>query len=107
MTHQLDLLAARVRRDIGINRAEDHQEAVVTGWVEDTARLLTEWAAARGPFLAEDFRASNIYEKPEESRAFGAVFRYAAKRNWIRRLGYAPAKSSNLSPKCLWVRGEG
>lgn len=58
-------------------------------------------------FLAEDLRykaEERLKERPKDPRNWGAVMRMAAKEKLIRRQGYAPARSSNQSPKVLWAR---
>ena len=54
-------------------------------------------------FLAEEVRnfATGL-DLPPDGRAWGVVFRSAAREGLIVKAGYAPAKSSNLSPKVLW-----
>jgi hypothetical protein len=96
--------AAERRRDLGIERAVDHADRVRAEWSERAVELLRSWALGRPPFLAEQFRetAAKIVGHPPDARAWGAVVRAAAAEGYIRRVGYAPALSSNLSPKCLW-----
>jgi hypothetical protein len=94
------------RRDLGIARAEGKaQRELGDAWTENAARFLLQFAAFFGrPFLLEDARDSAPagLGQPTNPKAWGAAVRYAAKRGWIKRVGYSPAKSSNGSPKCLW-----
>lgn len=96
---QLPLVLAR--RDRGIQSSGDHAGSV---WKRRATGYLLEYLAAhREPFLAEDVRefAAQL-ESPPDGRAWGSVFQEAARRGLIVKVGYAPAKSSNLSPKVLW-----
>lgn len=55
-------------------------------------------------FMTEDVReqVEPVIGLPHDGRAWGQIIRGAARAGWIRRVGYAPARSSNLSPKPLW-----
>jgi hypothetical protein len=105
---QLDWMDVAVRRDTGIRRAADHAERETPGWGHGALAFLRGFAAgATGPFLAEDVAAAYIdrgLPPPPDGRAWGSVFQRAARRGVIRRIGYAPARSSNGSPKPLWAR---
>jgi hypothetical protein len=60
---------------------------------------------AGAPFLSETFvlhAEAHGLAPPKDARAYGAIIRRAARRGQIVKVGYAPAASSNLSPKCLW-----
>lgn len=108
MTAQLLMFAApdyRARRDDGIRRARAHAEEVVCDWTATALQHLRAWAPGRAAFLAEDFRdaMAGVLPEPPDGRAWGAVFQQAAREHVVRRAGYAPAKSSNGSPKCQWV----
>lgn len=99
------LAEAVARRDDGIRRASEHAEDECEGWGLEALRFLTRYAgAADVPFLAEDvvLAAVGVVPSPPDARAWGGVFKRAAARGIVRRVGYAPARSSNLSPKCLW-----
>lgn len=104
MNEQLAIDFARARRDDGIARAGEHAGHA---WKRGARGYLLEYVATHtGPFLAEDVRGyaeARGFEIPPDGRAWGAVFRSAARDNVIRKVGYAPAKSSNLSPKVQWT----
>lgn len=99
---------AAAKRDTGMERAEDKANRDAPFW-SDRALLAVEKYCAAHPdlkFLGEDVRewaeARKLVSAPDNGRAWGAVFRKAASMKIIRKVGYAPARSSNLSPKCLW-----
>jgi len=103
---QGDLFSARARRDLGLERASSHAEAETPGWNERALELLLAFVALRNgrPFLTEDFvefTAGKI-EPPPDPRTWGAPIQRAARARRIRRIGYAPARSSNCAPKCVW-----
>lgn len=103
-THQ----QVQARRDIGMSLAVEKADREQAGWSEealDAVRLFV--AQHRGEqFLAEAIRQwcekSQIVKAPSNERAWGAVMRRAAKEGCVRKVGYAPSHSSNLSPKTLW-----
>jgi len=63
------------------------------------------------PFLAEQFveYATKRYGllPPPDGRAWGGPVRRAALAGKIRKVGYAPANTSNRSPKALWQERRG
>lgn len=109
MTDDLFTFAeATKRRDDGMRRAVEHADDVTAEWSKRAIGLLIEYARwDDAGFLAEQVRLfahDQGLPSPPDGRAWGAVFQRAAKAGHIVRLGYAPAKSSNLSPKVLWGR---
>lgn len=110
MNAQLDWLD---RRDLGIHRAQvkAHRECG-EDWTVRAATFLYHYAAcvALGqPFMVEDARQvahTKRYGVPRNSnpKAWGAAVQMARRKGWIRAAGYAPARSSNGSPKVLWER---
>lgn len=107
MTDQLaiDFSAARARRDDGMQQAIDHAEAVKAGWRKDALELFRRYALTHELFLTEDVREANpgFHVPPEcDERAWGQVARDAIKNGYVERAGFAPAKSSNCSPKVMW-----
>jgi hypothetical protein len=100
------LAEAVARRDDGIQRAVDHAEAEEPGWCDLAFGFLQAFAQeAAEPFLAEAVveAAYGIVPPPPDGRAWGGIFQKASRRQVIRRVGYAPARTSNASAKPLWV----
>ena len=99
---------AAIRRELGISRAADKADRDHEGWQDDALAAVCKYLAQHPdrPFLAEEVRAwcetTGVIAAPENERAWGAVMRRAAKDGYICKVGYAPARSSNLSPKVLW-----
>lgn len=80
-----------------------------TGWANRAFFAVRQVIEEQGdsPFLAEDLRfkaAELLDEQPADPRNWGAVMRMAKGEGLIRQTGYAPARSSNRSPKVLWSR---
>lgn len=104
--NQLSFDLAAARRDDGMQRAVDHAERVAAGWKRRAHGYLLEFLCSRKEsFLTEDVREFSErkgLDAPPDGRAWGAIMRAAAKEKIITKIGYAPAKSSNLSPKVLW-----
>ncbi len=102
-----DFDAAAARRDAGMASALDHAEADVPGWGDRCLDLMRAFAAQeRQPWTCEEFRAyayAHDLPPPDEQRAFGPVTQRAIRAGLIRRVGYAPAASSNGSPKPVYV----
>jgi hypothetical protein len=76
-------------------------------WHRAADKLLDEYLVAtrcQENFLAEQFVAwaASRIEAPPDPRAWGPVIQRAAHKKKIIRVGYAPATTSNGSPKCLW-----
>ena len=96
--------AARKRRDAGIERVE---RGAGEKWLEEAATYIRHYAGMlRTGFLVEDVAdrwAAAKMPAPRDARAWGGAVRRAARAGWIKRAGYAPARTSNLSPKVLWV----
>ena len=96
---------AGARRDDGMQRAVEHADAVEVFWSESAYSHLRDFCRLQTSFLTEEareFAESRGLTPPPDGRAWGAVIRRAAKDGLIQRIGYKPAKSSNLAPKCLW-----
>jgi hypothetical protein len=95
------------RRDLGIARAQQRAEREHEGWTDLAAEYLRDYSTrvAHGqPFLLEDARDASYGRvvRPSNDKAWGAAVQRAAKRGWLAKAGYAPARSSNGSPKCTW-----
>ena len=119
MSTLLPLSAVEIRRDVGIERAVNRADRACPFWSDEAYEHLLDFCmllklpeakefglSHRTSFLAEtvrDFAEKRGLVPPPDERSWGAVMRRAARNNLIRRIGYAPARSSNLSPKCLWV----
>ena len=97
------------RRDDGIERVSMKADLLDEGWTDRAYSALLLYLAKFGavPFIAEEVRAwaedNRLISAPHDSRAWGQVMRRAAREKNIRKVGYKPAKSSNLSPKVLWA----
>lgn len=96
---------AAARRDDGMQRAVQHADAVDMFWSETAYAHVFDFCKTQTTFLTEDARAfaeGRGLNPPPDGRAWGAVMQRAARNGLMRKVGYAPAKSSNLSPKVLW-----
>jgi hypothetical protein len=92
----------------GMARAEAKANAAKPNWSDDAFAALSVFAKLTPDptFLAETVREwtedANLVTPPDNKRAWGGVFQRAAAAGLIEKVGYAPARSSNLSPKVLW-----
>lgn len=113
---QLDLIstsisAARLLRDVGMETAARHADAVDEGWSDRAYQFLVDFVGANpaGRFMAEDVRAEAGRQGlplPPDNRAWGFVVARAAKAKIIKRVGYGPQTSASChcSPKSIWVK---
>jgi hypothetical protein len=91
---------AGAKRDLGIARSAG---AAGTSFEDDAYLFLAGYAARNyAAFLIEEVREQPGAPIAPNERAWGQVVRRAAAEGLIVKVGYAPARSSNLSPKCLW-----
>lgn len=98
--------ADRAQRD-GMAAAVEHADDVVFAWSQRAEALLVEFAGGVETFLAEDaraFAAERGLPSPPDGRAWGAVLQRARRANLIQKVGFAPARSSNNSPKVEWAK---
>ena len=95
------------RRNEAIEKVSAHADELDPNWSDRAYSALTLYCTkATEPFIIEDVRAwaegLGLISPPHDSRAWGAVIRRAAGNGLVSKVGFAPAKSSNLSPKVLW-----
>lgn len=111
---QLSIDFARTRRDTGIARAIAHADRVTPSWADNAYQFLLWFVFnARESFLTEQVVRASLdaqFPPPPDARAWGGVIRRAYNAGIIRKclnhdgtIRYAPATTSNLSPKVLWV----
>lgn len=107
MSGQLDLSFARSAGDLGVERASGKAERLLAGWIDRAAEDIRKHAtSALAPFTIEQARVGTELPDGADARAWGAVTRRALVLGYIERTGgYAPAASSNGSPKPLYRRG--
>jgi hypothetical protein len=94
---------ALVERDRGIQAAIDHAESVSPGWGDAAYEALVEFARGHECFTSEQFRAQSKVTAPTTPKAFGSIFRKAARNGVIVKHGYAIAEQRHLSPCPLWA----
>jgi hypothetical protein len=104
---EIDFTAAREAAERGIQSSAQHAEDDRPGWGESALAWLRFHAeVSEGEFTMEQFRqmASMVLPEPPDLRAWGSVTQKAIRQGIIRKTGgYAPAASSNGSPKPLYV----
>ncbi len=99
---------AAARRDIGMDLAADKADRDSEDWSINADKAVAAFVKLNPgrQFLGEDLRewaeSTGLVDAPENGRAWGSVFRRAAIAGVIVKIGYAPSRSSNLSPKTLW-----
>lgn len=112
MQMALDFNLARERGLRGMERAVDHAERVHSDWGQKALAALRAHVRTLpfdAKFIVEDVRgvAELLVPEPPDRRAWGAVTQAAIRSRVIVKTGeYAKAKSSNLSPKPIYRRGE-
>jgi hypothetical protein len=102
---------AEIRRDAGIARAAARADRECPKWTDTAYQFLVAYCRIYGPgheLHCEAMRELAVKHgaipEPPDGRAWGHVFRRAARAGLIRKTGrYVLAKSSNLSPKPIWA----
>jgi hypothetical protein len=95
--------------DSAIARAVDHADAVSPMWSSMAYGALLAFAATEGKrFTSEDVRACAEYAglpTPPDPRAWGGVFRRAARAGKIRRVGFGEAQNAQAHsrPVAQWL----
>lgn len=112
----LPMAIAKASANVGIQRSAERAERTEPGWVDRAAEAVRDYVrlhVARSDepseFTIERVREYMASVPPApDGRAWGAVTRRALKLGYIVATdGYAPAASSNGSPKRLYRRGSG
>jgi hypothetical protein len=106
---QLDFDEARRRRDAGIAQSIATAQDEHADWKDlALAFLFRELMDGKRQFRIEEIRESaERFRKvpdPPSRRAWGAVAVTAAKRGWIRKIGYQETTNpkSHATPATLW-----
>jgi hypothetical protein len=92
----------------GALTAAQHADWDSMGWTQKASILFLDYARdvmLGQPFLTEDARAyaeTKGLALPPDNRAWGFIAKAMRESGHIVFAGYAPAKSSNGSPKCQW-----
>lgn len=103
--NQLELTISEGKRDIGIERAGSKADRDHGEWTKLAVEWITAYAKRHERFLAEHARGAaelGGFVVPQNRRAWGAAIKRAEREHVIEFDGYAPANSSNRSPKVLW-----
>lgn len=107
-----ELELARRTGHVAAQAAADRAERTAPGWISDAVDALRRFARNQvAVFTIEQARCVIETQpgipEPTDKRAWGHVTRRAEAEGFIERVrnGYAPATSSNGSPKPLYRRG--
>lgn len=103
----------RLGRDLaklGAERAADHADRETGGvWQEKAWAFFVDFANRQGgrEFQIEDVRvaADGVVPEPPDNRAWGTVALRAARKGWIRKVGYRPVRlpHCHAAPMTVWV----
>lgn len=99
---------AEAARAFGMALAEYKASKDDPRWNSDAMAAVFLYCTAHPgrEFLTEDVRvfcaALDLADTPANEKAWGPIIRKAAKDGIIKKVGYAQARSSNMSPKVLW-----
>lgn len=100
---------AEAARDRGMSWAEVNANKDHHQWSEDAMSAVMMYCTAHpdSEFLTEDVRdfceSLDLAETPKNGKAWGPIMRKAATLGIVRKVGYGLARSSNCSPKVLWM----
>lgn len=81
-----------------------HAEENHPGWKAEAAEFVRLYAKTHAEFISEDctdFAYANGLARPHDPRAFGQVYRDAAKKGIIKKAGYGRSLK-RASPTVLW-----
>lgn len=95
-----ELDAAADRAVVGQERAASRASKIDPAWRAAAASALRKHAETHQRFMAEDLRG--LVPPNADRRAMGAVITDARRAGLIVRDGWAPAATSNCSPKPVW-----
>lgn len=103
MNHEpFDWSAARAASDAGIQQAADHAEDVNPKWLDKAYEALRVFAAGKrssgATFTSEDVRnsiAAAAVPEPPDLRAWGVVFRRAARDGLIAKVGIVESRATH------------
>ncbi len=93
----------------GLQKAEDHANAVHNNWSDDAYKFLTLFIThKKGDFMVEDVRTASKYIVPEppSMRAWGAIILRAAKARMIKKVGIRAVKNlkAHKANASVWRR---
>lgn len=104
----LDLMGVT---EAAIKAATERADKAEAGWSDAAYDVLRAFVAKNGNamFKADDVRLFGMehgFSCPTDNRAWGSVFRRAAKDKLIRRSGYAPtsALGAHSRPVTIWKK---
>jgi len=101
------LTEARAQGEDGMRRALDHAEAKVLKWGDLASAYLKLYAETHdvfpGWFVTRAAELDGVVPKPPTLRAWGAIFKKAARLGYIKRTGYRPDPHRHAAPCPLWT----
>lgn len=101
----LDFQAAKAARDRGMRQAAEHADHLDDTFADRAYDFLAHYARTHETFISEDATgaaAGKGITSPADQRAWGQVFRRAARDGLIERIGYGTSMRRHLSPTPLW-----
>lgn len=104
MTEQLSLNLARSRADTGMTRAVEHADRETPDWSTMAYSFLLSFARTHLHFISEDVSGASKQEKfpqPPTDRAWGQIYRRAAKAGIIEQdgTGRSARRHASLCPR--------
>lgn len=99
-----DLATARIERETGMAAALDHAESEVPDWAAVALAFVHKYARSHRQFIAEDCIEAAVEWglAVPVPKAFGPVFRSAARVGIVTKIGYVQSARRHLSPTPLW-----
>lgn len=97
--------AARHARDLGMGMALDHAEEMAPGWGDLAYHFLENFCRKNAHFISEDVSdASKLWgmTQPPTDRAWGAVYKRAAKAGIIEKAGSGTSRRRHASICPMW-----
>ena len=94
--------AAEHARDLGISRSVQAAEDREAGWAESALAFLHAFAETHESFTAEQVTTVGPAVPTSNRKAWGAIFRAAARDRLIEQDGFGVSTERHLSPCVRW-----
>jgi hypothetical protein len=94
--------SARSHGHAEAERAASRASRIRPGWRQSALDAVRAYAESHERFMAEDVRIFIDLPAEADARALGAIMCDARRAGIVKADGYAPARSSNGTPKVRW-----
>lgn len=86
----------------GMVAAEEAANRAVPDWSDRALQAIFRYGQQLGKFTIEEIRLTSGLQSPTSNKAWGGIVNSASRKGFIKRVGFAPSRSSNGLPMTLW-----